>query len=103
MEQFDATNNILRFLNLTEIDNPKQILKVNFKSHKPLCSNFFIKKAYYDRWFIPKEDRIMLPETKKLLDEFYAPYNQQLAELMNDDRFLFPPIVPNSTEPDDQS
>ena len=45
----------------------------------------------------------MLPETKKLLDEFYAPYNQQLAELMNDDRFLFPPIVPNSTEPDDQS
>ena len=40
MEQFDATNNILRFLNLTEIDNPKQILKVNFTFHKSLCSNF---------------------------------------------------------------
>ena len=28
MEQYDATNEILRFLNLTEIDNPKHILKV---------------------------------------------------------------------------
>ena len=43
----------------------------------------------------------MLPETKKMLDEFYAPYNEQLADLMSDQRFLFPPIIPNTTETDD--
>ena len=42
----------------------------------------------------------MLPETKTLLDEFYGPYNEQLAELMNDKRFLFPEISPNSTTGD---
>ena len=48
-----------------------------------------IQKAYYDRWFIPAEDRIMLPETQKLLDDFYSPFNIELAELMDDQRFLF--------------
>ena len=28
----------------------------------------------------------MLPETKKMLEEFYAPYNKRLAELLKDDR-----------------
>ena len=35
-----------------------------------------------------------MPKTKELLDEFYKPYNEELAELMNDKRFLFPPPPP---------
>ena len=31
----------------------------------------------------------MLPETQKLLDDFYSPFNKELAELMDDQRFLF--------------
>ena len=31
----------------------------------------------------------MLPETQELLDNFYSPFNKELAELMNDERFLF--------------
>ncbi|XP_063955345.1 carbohydrate sulfotransferase 15-like [Lytechinus pictus] len=32
----------------------------------------------------------ILPETKKLLDDFYAPYNKDMALLMEDDKFLYP-------------
>jgi N-formylglutamate amidohydrolase len=28
----------------------------------------------------------MLPETKQMLEEFYAPYNQKLATLLRDER-----------------
>ena len=31
----------------------------------------------------------MLPETKKMLEEFYAPFNQKLAKLLGDDRYLW--------------
>jgi hypothetical protein len=32
----------------------------------------------------------MLPETRALLEEFYAPFNQKLAQLMGDDeRYLW--------------
>ena len=31
----------------------------------------------------------MLPETQKLLDDFYSPFNTELAELMDDQQFLF--------------
>ena len=60
------------------------------------------QKAYYDRWFIPAEDRIMLPETQKLLDEFYTPFNIELAELMNDQRFLFERLE-RPTEPSEET
>ena len=30
----------------------------------------------------------MLPETKELLDQFYKPYNQQLAQILHDDNYL---------------
>ena len=32
---------------------------------------------------------MMFPETQKLLDDFYSPFNKELANLMNDTRFLF--------------
>lgn len=85
-EQFEATNKILDFLNITQITDSKKILK----------------KAYYDRWFIPAEDRIMLPETQNLLDEFYSPFNIELAELMDDQRFLFE-RVERATEADEET
>ena len=31
----------------------------------------------------------MLPETRKLLDDLYEPFNKLLADLLGDDRFLF--------------
>ena len=31
----------------------------------------------------------MLPETRQLLLDFYAPFNQELAELLNDDKYLW--------------
>ena len=43
----------------------------------------------------------MLPETQKLLDEFYSPFNIELAELMDDQRFLFERIE-RPTEPSEE-
>ncbi|XP_035665240.1 carbohydrate sulfotransferase 15-like [Branchiostoma floridae] len=39
----------------------------------------------------PKDARVgpMLPKTQRMLNEFYRPYNQQLADLLNDKRFLW--------------
>ena len=31
----------------------------------------------------------MLPEARALVDQFYAPYNSRLAELLGDERFLW--------------
>ena len=31
----------------------------------------------------------MMPETRKLLTDFYAPYNKQLVKLIGDERFLW--------------
>ena len=45
----------------------------------------------------------MLPETESLLDEFYKPFNEELAELMDDSRFLFERIPPPSTQKVDEN
>ena len=37
-------------------------------------------RAYHDS---------MWPETRRMLDDFYRPYNVKLAELLGDDRFNF--------------
>lgn len=31
----------------------------------------------------------MAPETRRRLDEFYAPYNEKLARLLGDERYLW--------------
>lgn len=36
-----------------------------------------------------KGNNDMLPETRHMLDHFYSPFNHRLAELLNDDRFLW--------------
>lgn len=33
----------------------------------------------------------MLNVTRKMLNDFYNPYNEKLAEIMNDDQFLWEP------------
>lgn len=33
----------------------------------------------------------MLNVTRKMLNDFYNPYNEELAEIMNDDQFLWEP------------
>ena len=43
------------------------------------------RKQYYQSRAYHK----MLPETKELLDKFYAPYNRRLADMLCDRRFLF--------------
>ena len=38
-----------------------------------------------------KKDEVapMLPETQRMLDEFYRPYNQRLAAILQDRKFLW--------------
>lgn len=46
----------------------------------------FDSKAHYSRWFIKNEtDKQMLPETRQLLDQFYAPFNQILGQMLGSD------------------
>jgi N-acetylgalactosamine 4-sulfate 6-O-sulfotransferase len=33
----------------------------------------------------------MLNETRRLLNEFYEPYNRELADMLDDDKFLWEP------------
>lgn len=33
----------------------------------------------------------MLNETRRLLNDFYEPYNQELADILDDDKFLWEP------------
>ncbi len=35
------------------------------------------------------ERKVMLPQTRTLLQTFYAPFNQKLGRLLGDDRFLW--------------
>lgn len=44
------------------------------------------KRKKWDRSVGP-----MLNVTRKMLNEFYKPYNEELAEIMNDDQFLWEP------------
>ncbi|XP_060074896.1 carbohydrate sulfotransferase 15-like [Ylistrum balloti] len=62
---------IFRFLNLRDMDEPARKVKIN--STKKKGSNV----------------GEMLLETKSLLEEFYKPYTEHLADLLNDSRFLW--------------
>ncbi len=51
-----------------------------------------------ERWFLEKANRLrvsssfkhgMREDTRDILKELYRPYNEMLAELLGDDRFLF--------------
>ena len=35
------------------------------------------------------QPKAMLPQTRTILDKIYKPYNERLAKMLNDDRFLF--------------
>ncbi|CAG5105166.1 Oidioi.mRNA.OKI2018_I69.chr1.g1894.t1.cds [Oikopleura dioica] len=85
--QLEANNEILRFLNMSEIESEKSILK----------------KAFYNRWFIDDDDKIMLPETRKILDDFYGPFNKRLATLLGDESYrwdVYRPVPELRPKPD---
>merc|ERR1712228_1158574 len=66
-------NDISKFLGIREID-----------------SNFILDEGQKnDRHFVPDEHKIMLPETKEVLDAFYRPYNVLLSQLLHSDKWLF--------------
>lgn len=50
-------------------------------SHKNI--NTWIKSSNY------KEQFVMPPGTRKMLKEFFEPYNQMLAQLLNDSGYLW--------------
>ena len=45
----------------------------------------------------------MLPEARRVLDEFFAPFNRLLAEELRDDRFLWrtPKTDPKADRPNE--
>ncbi|XP_033746520.1 carbohydrate sulfotransferase 15-like [Pecten maximus] len=62
---------IFRFLNLRDLEKPMVETKINSSKSKGLN--------------VGK----MLPETEALVTEFYKPYTEHLADLLNDKRFLW--------------
>ena len=86
--QLSTVTSIWKFLDLRDplqsevarIDKLKQYLNTNDFAHTPSGP---VKK-------VDAHAQIqMLPETYKILDEFFRPYNQKLATLLNDQRFLW--------------
>ena len=61
------------------LDPPKHSYRADV--HREVYEKF--KHAEYQNIFQ------MLPETKKMLKEFYRPFNEKLASLLNDKRFLW--------------
>ncbi|XP_063967331.1 carbohydrate sulfotransferase 15-like [Lytechinus pictus] len=64
---------IIEFLDLREL-NDKEADKI---IHSPQLN-------------VNKRQKHFLPETRKILEEFYQPYNKEMSLLMNDDKFLYP-------------
>ena len=69
----DVMRNIFKFLGLSSLTND-QLAKVATDRH--------VNEGSINK--LP-----MLPSTKKLLQEFFKPFNEKLARLLNDDRFLW--------------
>ena len=69
----DVMRNIFKFLGLSSLTND-QLAKVATDRH--------VNEGSINK--LP-----MLPSTKKLLQEFFEPFNEKLAQLLNDDRFLW--------------
>ena len=43
----------------------------------------------YGKENVGKRGKAMLEETKLILDEFFKPYNEKLAELLGDNKYLW--------------
>ena len=76
-DPYTVVSSVWSFMGLTPI--PKSHFKTNVKTNA-------------NKWIISQKNKDqfkMWPETRQLLDTFFAPYNKLLAELLNDDRYLW--------------
>ena len=75
-DQYSVASSAWEFMGLPPISRSK---------YRPRVSNAnkWITSSKY------KDSFKMWPKTKELLDTFYRPYNEQLAKLLNDKRFLW--------------
>nr|XP_022345100.1 carbohydrate sulfotransferase 15-like isoform X1 [Crassostrea virginica]XP_022345101.1 carbohydrate sulfotransferase 15-like isoform X1 [Crassostrea virginica] len=71
-------NQVYKFLDISSLDSDQMRSIVKLK-----VAN---KRKKGDR-----SVGLMLNETRQLLNEFYEPYNQELADIMDDDQFLWEP------------
>lgn len=72
---------------LVEINKAFQFLQVSVLEKESMEGETIVKKSASLQGGQYKFAGKMKPETRKLLDEFYRPYNKQLAEMLNDSRF----------------
>ncbi len=94
--QFYPRENFL-FLRIDDMSEPyKLVTKItNFLGISPAsrdaAERWFSKKANAQKAFSSSDSRKheMREDTRELLEELYRPYNEMLAELIGDDRFLF--------------
>ena len=78
VDPYSALRKVWAFLNLTS-QSRKEVESLK----KTWNSNDWIKsEKYRDRF-------AMLPQTEKMLRDFYAPYNKLLAQLLSDDTLLW--------------
>ncbi|XP_067945784.1 carbohydrate sulfotransferase 15-like [Watersipora subatra] len=75
--ELDSINKIFTFLDLTKV-SPEEIIGQKIISQ----SKAFAGKSY-------EKAGQMLPQTRKLLETFYQPFNKALAQLLGDDRYLW--------------
>ena len=74
--------------------NPMTLLKQKiypFLEVAPLSnkSEMALKSSLKFRKNVSKQTIKMLPETKELLENFYRPYNERLAKLLQEDKFMW--------------
>ena len=60
-------------------DSVYQDIDDDMVSHRSITTYLNRTSTYTKLW----------PETRKLLDDFYRPFNVKLAELLGDERFMF--------------
>ena len=76
-DPFDTIKNVTQFIGIQAVS-------------KENVTSWFSEQKNSRSASIRNKYRGMLPETRKLLSDFYAPYNKQLVELIKDERFLWP-------------
>ncbi|XP_045184339.2 carbohydrate sulfotransferase 15-like [Mercenaria mercenaria] len=78
-KEYSTAKTMKRVFLFLEIGIPdKEVMTMMLRNHS--YNNTTKKKRKYGS---------MLNETKRVLQEFYRPYNQEMAEAMKDDRYLF--------------
>ena len=86
LELDPPSQNILDQINVVQMNNNPPGFQFLIPDKNVTWTKDHVSKKR-NKWHSYKNT--MLPDTKKLLNEFYVPYNQKLAELLGDDRFLF--------------